>query len=212
MADARADSTSRGSASPGRGSRATLRCVNASVLKDDSVSEIVLQGPRVTVGRGVGNDVQVKADGVSRDHACLVLERDGWQIEDTGSKNGTRVNSSILKGRRPLADGDTVTIGRAIYKFSLAGPPAPPASVRNLDLGGNLETIVMRPEEVQANLAASGVTRRQAAGQARRPGTAGRHRAVPAKSGKRTGVVLWVLAILLAVVVLAAADALLQLL
>lgn len=50
----------------------------------------------------------------SRAHARLVRDRDGWIVEDAGSKNGTRVNGARVD-RAALADGDVLEIGGTVF-------------------------------------------------------------------------------------------------
>jgi pSer/pThr/pTyr-binding forkhead associated (FHA) protein len=56
---------------------------------------------------------------VSRDHALVEREGDGWVIIDEGSLNGTYVNRR--RGDRvALADGDEIQIGK--YKLTFIVP------------------------------------------------------------------------------------------
>ena len=64
-------------------------------------------GSRLLVGRaggGVGADVEVGDDGVSRRHAELVVTGEGWVLRDLGSVNGTRLDGT------PLAPGEGVVV------------------------------------------------------------------------------------------------------
>ena len=73
----------------------------------------------LSVGRLDSCDVPLTWDTeVSRVHA--VLERVGgeWTVADEGlSRNGSYVNGGRLRGRRRLADGDAITIGRTLLIF-----------------------------------------------------------------------------------------------
>ena len=42
-------------------------------------------------------------------------------MEDLGSKNGTFVNGQDTKGVTPLADGDTLALGRTVFVFRVGG-------------------------------------------------------------------------------------------
>jgi hypothetical protein len=70
--------------------------------------------PRVTIGRREEADVAIPWDPeLSRLHASLDLQAGEWTITDDGlSQNGTWVNGLRLVGRRRLADGDLVRVGR----------------------------------------------------------------------------------------------------
>lgn len=52
------------------------------------------------------------SDIISRVHAAIDVEDDGFYLEDAGSLNGTAVNGDVLKGRRrKLRSGDMITFG-----------------------------------------------------------------------------------------------------
>jgi hypothetical protein len=76
-------------------------------------------GESVTIGRRYEADISLPWDPeASRLHAELSLRAGEWTIVDDGwSQNGTWVNGLRLAGRRRLADGDLVKIGRTILGF-----------------------------------------------------------------------------------------------
>ncbi len=69
-----------------------------------------LTGSKVRLGRGSDNDVVLPDVSVSRYHAELLRETDGWHIEDLRSTNGIEINRSPVK-RAPLQPGDHLGIG-----------------------------------------------------------------------------------------------------
>jgi FHA domain len=77
----------------------------------------------VTIGRRDEADVSLPWDPeCSRLHAELELRAGEWTISDDGlSQNGTWVNELRLYGRRRLADGDVLRIGRTLLTFSQPG-------------------------------------------------------------------------------------------
>ncbi len=77
----------------------------------------------VTIGRRDEADISLPWDPeCSRLHAELELRAGEWTISDDGlSQNGTWVNELRLYGRRRLADGDVVRIGRTLLTFSQPG-------------------------------------------------------------------------------------------
>jgi two-component system, cell cycle response regulator len=75
-----------------------------------------LVGPQMVVGRLAELDISIDADSVSRRHAKLVLQGEGWSLEDLGSTNGSFVNEERIE-RRLLRDGDVLQIGACIMKF-----------------------------------------------------------------------------------------------
>jgi hypothetical protein len=81
----------------------------------------------VTIGRRYEADISLPWDPeTSRLHAELSLRAGEWTIVDDGwSQNGTWVNGLRLAGRRRLADGDLVKIGRTILGFHAPGVTGP---------------------------------------------------------------------------------------
>src|SRR5688572_22759056 len=75
------------------------------------------KGPTV-LGRGVYADIRLADDGVSRRHAALQLEGDTVTVRDLGSANGTFCNGKRICERAQLADGDKISLGAAILKFT----------------------------------------------------------------------------------------------
>jgi hypothetical protein len=78
-----------------------------------------LEGERLSIGRGEGNDVPLPWDTeVSRLHAELECIAGEWTIVDDGlSRNGTYVNGNRVSGRARLRDGDVVRIGRTTLGY-----------------------------------------------------------------------------------------------
>jgi len=74
----------------------------------------------VTIGRREEADISLPWDPeCSRLHAELELRAGEWTISDDGlSQNGTWVNELRLVGRRRLADGDDVRVGRTHVIFA----------------------------------------------------------------------------------------------
>jgi pSer/pThr/pTyr-binding forkhead associated (FHA) protein len=65
----------------------------------------------VTIGRNVGNVIQLDDPSVSGQHAQLQLAGDDYQLTDLDSTNGTRVNGSVVK-TVTLRAGDRVRFGK----------------------------------------------------------------------------------------------------
>ena len=66
--------------------------------------------PVLLIGRDARCDVLVADRQVTRQHASITLEKDGYVLQDLGSKNGTFVNGQELKGPHLLQDGDEIQI------------------------------------------------------------------------------------------------------
>jgi adenylate cyclase len=67
-------------------------------------------GARVRLGRGSDNDIVLPDVSVSRYHAELIREPDGWNVQDLKSTNGVEVNRVPVE-RAPLLPGDRLGIG-----------------------------------------------------------------------------------------------------
>lgn len=83
------------------------------IIEDDegSTTVVPLASDAITIGRQQGNTIQLTEKNVSRRHARLCPEPDGWIIEDLGSYNGIKVNNDKVDGRTKLREGDVVEIG-----------------------------------------------------------------------------------------------------
>lgn len=68
-----------------------------------------------TIGRRQDSDIFLDDITVSRNHAILLHQDDGYYIQDQGSLNGTYVNRARVETQK-LADGDQLQIGK--YKLT----------------------------------------------------------------------------------------------
>jgi ribosomal protein L40E len=75
-----------------------------------------LEGERVTVGRSPDCEIFLDDVTVSRKHAALTKDGDGFSIQDEGSLNGTFVNKKRVEGAH-LEDGDEIQIGKYRLTF-----------------------------------------------------------------------------------------------
>jgi hypothetical protein len=90
----------------------------------------------ITLGRRDEADISIPWDPeMSRLHAELELRAGEWTVSDDGlSQNGTWVNGLRLSGRRRLADGDLLRVGRTIFAYfapvaSTVGPTLVPGEL-----------------------------------------------------------------------------------
>lgn len=70
-----------------------------------------LAGGENIVGRDPGSQIWLDHDTVSRRHARIVTDAAGAQLQDLGSKNGTRVGEQPCLGCVSLRDGDRLWFG-----------------------------------------------------------------------------------------------------
>ena len=76
--------------------------------------EYELTRPEIVIGRDPNVDLTIPSPAVSRRHARLTREGEGYLLEDLGSSNGTFLNGERLLDRRLLKSGDQVRLGQAI--------------------------------------------------------------------------------------------------
>ncbi len=96
---------------------------------------IVIQGPdqgqtfdvdrTVTIGRLSSNDVQLRDEQVSRQHARLEVGSGGVVAVDLGSRKGIQVNGKAVDRHR-LSHGDSLLIGTTVLRFETGDAPPPP--------------------------------------------------------------------------------------
>ena len=72
-----------------------------------------LDKEKLEIGRGADCAIRIDDKTVSRQHAVIYMDGDGWLVEDQ-SKNGTYVNDEIVTTKISLSDGDVITIATAI--------------------------------------------------------------------------------------------------
>lgn len=73
-------------------------------------SRVLVDEAELILGRGEECDVVIPDRQVSREHARIRLEGEGYVLEDLGSKNGTFVNGQRLSEPHLLQDGDEIQI------------------------------------------------------------------------------------------------------
>jgi hypothetical protein len=73
----------------------------------------------VILGRGEDSTLVVPHSSVSRRHAALKHDGDGWSIEDLGSTNGVRIGGHPVTRQR-LGDGDWFSLGDVFCELRLA--------------------------------------------------------------------------------------------
>jgi adenylate cyclase len=95
---------------------------------DGTREQVLLQGPRVVVGRSSQCDLTLRDESVSRHHAEFIEGPAGWLLRDLESRNGIEVNGKRVS-ERVLAHGDRLKIGNVALQCELFAPAAPPPKV-----------------------------------------------------------------------------------
>jgi hypothetical protein len=107
----------------GGGAQAAVRAPDAELYL---VFEFERRAYRVadsfTIGRDTGSDLIVLEPTVSRTHARIVADEGGFALENVGP-TGTRVNGLRLEQAHPLAYGDRIEIGTAVFTVRTAPLP-----------------------------------------------------------------------------------------
>jgi two-component system cell cycle response regulator len=90
------------------------------VLAGASVGEMYkIEGGKTVIGRGQKAQIRLLDDGISREHAQLVIIKDRVVLQDLGSTNGTYCNGLKVEANKELVDGDKILVGSTtILKFT----------------------------------------------------------------------------------------------
>jgi transcriptional regulator with GAF, ATPase, and Fis domain len=108
-------------------------------LKD---STIPLPEGEITIGREASNDIPVTDPSVSRKHYLLSWQEGRFQVRDLGSRNGTRVNGTLIH-EEWLQHGDEISTGDSSFLFLLEDEdPTPVGQVEFSDAQFTAETII----------------------------------------------------------------------
>lgn len=82
------------------------------LLQGEVLRTVPFDRPALRIGRMRENDIVVDSPAASRFHARLQLDAGRVFLEDGGSENGSLVNDRRVRGRRELAPGDRILIGK----------------------------------------------------------------------------------------------------
>lgn len=81
---------------------------------------------QVSIGRDPASDIFINNAEVSRHHAVVTQQANGYAIEDQGSMNGTIVDGKRLIQSYPLIPGDEIKLGKNVtLVFELVRVPDP---------------------------------------------------------------------------------------
>lgn len=85
-------------------------------------SEFLLDYDEILIGSGPGNDLVILDSTVSRHHARMVRDANGYRLTDFETINGTFVNGERITGTIAIADGDELGFGTARYTLRDVSP------------------------------------------------------------------------------------------
>ncbi|MGE0431073.1 MAG: FHA domain-containing protein [Planctomycetota bacterium] len=99
--------------------------------EDGEVRRFKVLADNVTIGRSEKAGLTLKEQLASREHVVVRLLPSGsYEVEDLGSRNGTRLNGRELRGKIELVHGDVIQIGAVSLRFDVPGQgPAPAPTV-----------------------------------------------------------------------------------
>src|ERR1044072_1516920 len=83
----------------------------------DQGKRFELRGPSLTLGREAANPLHLADTEVSRRHAEIRKDEEGYTLVDLNSSNGSFVNPDRVSERR-LKNGDRVQLGRTLLLFT----------------------------------------------------------------------------------------------
>ncbi len=91
------------------------------LVQGNEQKNIVLNRTPFSVGRKIDKDLVIADPRVSRDHALIVLEEDGFFLVDQGSKHGTFVNGERIQ-RQKLERNDRLEFGARDSAYAIFNP------------------------------------------------------------------------------------------
>ena len=104
-------------------------------------SQFEFAGDRpITIGRTKDNTLALNHKSVSRRHARIEPNGDGWRVVDSESHNGVRVGDEIV-AEHDLRSGDEVTFGEVTLRFTaIDGAEATPSDALPATIGDPTQT------------------------------------------------------------------------
>ena len=131
---------------------AFLRTRDSSIIGNKTFD---LQGSVIRIGRTAGNDIPLDHHGISREHAVITHDSDGYYIADLSSRNGTFVNGRPIGNKIQLADGDYLRFCDLELVFfeqnhpSNAGHDLSPSAVRRQQNEAQISRVIIT--DIEAN-------------------------------------------------------------
>lgn len=80
--------------------------------------EVVVDRDWLVVGRGRSADLVIAEATISRAHAAIGHDAEGFYVQDLGSTNGTMINGARVE-RQALKPGDEIQMGRLVLGVTL---------------------------------------------------------------------------------------------
>ncbi len=113
------------------------------LLRDEQPLVRIVVDEEATIGRSSECEVQLADTELSRRHATVRRTPDGWELEDLGSRNGTRVDGAVVReAKLALREGAVIELGSNRLLFD------PPLDVIGDRDGDN--RVLLVPDEAAA--------------------------------------------------------------
>lgn len=116
------------------------------VAGPDIGMEWAFKQPEVTIGRGSDNEIDFSDIAVSRHHARLTLDGNGFVLTDLESNNGTLLNGVRIE-REKLCTGDEIIVGARTLRFVELNE-APATAAAHPIAEPSAEPVVGSPSEI----------------------------------------------------------------
>ena len=97
-------------------------------LKNRPLKSYTFTGNEVSIGRLSENAIVIDNLSVSRRHAVITADPEGYTLTDQGSKNGTLLNGAPVTSAR-LSNGDTIMIGKYELLFQIPSDEGSPETL-----------------------------------------------------------------------------------
>ena len=82
--------------------------------------EVPLDRDWLVIGRGRSADLVIAEPTISRAHAAIGFDDNGFFVQDLGSTNETQINGAKVERQR-LKDGDRLQMGKLTVEVTLPG-------------------------------------------------------------------------------------------
>src|ERR1700737_2855200 len=103
-------------------------------LNNSILRQVTLAKERMTIGRGMQNDIGIDSAAVSAEHAAIVTHSSHSFLEDLNSVSGTQINGQPVR-KHILQSGDVIEVATYHLRYvadRLSPPPAYLSGVRNM--------------------------------------------------------------------------------
>jgi DNA-binding response OmpR family regulator len=97
----------------------------------------------LVIGRDSSCDITLPDRQVSRRHAVIRRDEDGYSVSDAGSKNGTWVNGEEVHGQTPLSDGDEISVAARVKLYFVDAEATAPLTFEDRGLRIDPETFTV---------------------------------------------------------------------